>query len=210
MIVDGFYNTQEEIDALPSSFSSNLKLGDLKYRDINGDGMIDSYDVAPIGKTRLPEIMYGLTLGGNWKGIDWQLFFQGAAITDLYVNGYGYWEFTNTGSVMKHHLGRWTPENKEHATYPSLSPTTSKQNHRLSTFWLKNGNYLRLKNMQIGYTLPSVWTKKAKITSARIYVSGTNLLTFAGFKEYDPESNDGGNTSYPQMRNYSVGLNLKF
>lgn len=210
MIVDGFYNTQEEIDALPSRFSSNLKLGDLKYRDINGDGVIDSYDVTAIGKTRLPEIMYGFTLGGEWKGIDCQIFFQGAAITDLYVNGYGYWEFTNTGSVMKHHLGRWTPENKDHATYPSLSPTTSKQNHRLSTFWLKNGNYLRLKNVQIGYTLPSNWMKKAKITSARIYVSGTNLLTFAGFKEYDPESSDGGNTSYPQMRNYSVGLNLKF
>ena len=210
MIVDGFYNTQEEIDALPSRFSSNLKLGDLKYRDINGDGVIDSYDVTAIGKTRLPEIMYGFTLGGEWKGIDCQIFFQGAAITDLYVNGYGYWEFTNTGSVMKHHLGRWTPENKDHATYPSLSPTTSKQNHRLSTFWLKNGNYLRLKNVQIGYTLPSNWMKKAKITSARIYVSGTNLLTFAGFKEYDPESSDGGDTSYPQMRNYSVGLNLKF
>ena len=75
---------------------------------------------------------------------------------------------------------------------------------------MKNGNYLRLKNVQIGYTLPSFWTKKIKITSARIYVSGTNLLTFCGFKEYDPESNDGGNTSYPQMRNYSVGLNLKF
>ena len=194
MIVDGFYNTQEEIDALPSRFSSNLKLGDLKYRDINGDGVIDSYDVTAIGKTRLPEIMYGFTLGGEWKGIDCQIFFQGAAITDLYVNGYGYWEFTNTGSVMKHHLGRWTPENKDHATYPSLSPTTSKQNHRLSTFWLKNGNYLRLKNVQIGYTLPSNWMKKAKITSARIYVSGTNLLTFAGFKEYDPESSDGGNT----------------
>ena len=210
MVADGFYNTQEEIDALPSRFSSNLKLGDLKYRDVNEDGVIDSYDVTAIGKTRLPEIMYGLTVGGEWKGIDWQIFFQGAAITDMYVNGYGYWEFTNTGSVMKHHLGRWTPENKENATYPSLSPATSKQNHRLSTFWLKNGNYLRLKNMQIGYTLPSGWTKKAKITSARIYVSGTNLLTFAGFKEYDPESNDGGNTSYPQMRNYSVGLNLKF
>ena len=210
MIVDGFYNTQEEIDALPSRFSSNLKLGDLKYRDINGDGVIDSYDVTAIGKTRLPEIMYGFTLGGEWRGIDCQIFFQGAAITDLYVNGYGYWEFTNTGSVMKHHLGRWTPENKDHATYPSLSPTTSKQNHRLSTFWLKNGNYLRLKNVQIGYTLPSNWMKKAKITSARIYVSGTNLLTFACFKEYDPESSDGGNTSYPQMRNYSVGLNLKF
>ena len=210
MITDGFYNTQEEIAALPSRFSSNLKLGDLKYRDINDDGVIDSYDVAPIGKTRLPEIMYGFTFGGSWKGVDWQIFFQGAAITDLYVNGYGYWEFTNTGSVMKHHLGRWTPDNKENATYPSLSPTTSKQNHRLSTFWLKNGNYLRLKNMQIGYTLPTSWTKKARIASARIYVSGTNLLTFAGFKEYDPESNDGGNTSYPQMRNYSVGLNLKF
>ena len=203
MVADGFYNTQEEIDALPSRFSSNLKLGDLKYRDVNEDGVIDSYDVTAIGKTRLPA-------GGEWKGIDSQIFFQGAAITDMYVNGYGYWEFTNTGSVMKHHLGRWTPENKENATYPSLSPATSKQNHRLSTFWLKNGNYLRLKNMQIGYTLPSGWTKKAKITSARIYVSGTNLLTFAGFKEYDPESNDGGNTSYPQMRNYSVGLNLKF
>lgn len=80
-----------------------MKLGDLKYRDINGDGEIDSYDVTAIGKTRLPEIIYGFTLGGEWKGIDWQLFFQGAAITDLYVNGFGYWEFTNTGSVMKHH-----------------------------------------------------------------------------------------------------------
>lgn len=210
LIADGFYNTQEEIDALPSQFSSDLKLGDLKYRDINEDGVIDSYDVTAIGNTRLPEVMYGFTFGGEWKGIDCQVFFQGAAITDLYVNGFGYWEFTNSATVMKHHLGRWTQENKEHATYPSLSPNTSKQNHRLSTFWLKNADYLRLKNVQIGYTLPSLWTKKVRITSARIYVSGTNLLTFAGFKEYDPESNDGGNTSYPQMRNYSVGLNLKF
>ncbi len=123
--------------------------------------MIDSYDVTAIGKTRLPEIMYGLTVGVNGKGLIGK-YFSGAAITDMYVNGYGYWEFTNTGSVMKHHLGRWTPENKENATYPSLSPATSKQNHRLSTFWLKNGNYLRLKNMQIGYTLPSGWTKRLK------------------------------------------------
>ncbi len=210
LICDGFYNSYEEIAALPSGFSSNLKPGDLKYRDVNGDGRTDSYDLYPIGSTGLPEIFYGFTLGGEWKGLDFSIFFQGAANSDIYVNGYGYWEFVNQSGVMEHHLGRWTPENKDHATYPSLSPASSEQNHRLSTFWLKNGAYLRLKNVQIGYSLPQRWVKKIGMSNLRIYLSGTNLLTFSEFKEYDPESNDGDGSAYPQMSQYSMGLSIKF
>jgi TonB-linked SusC/RagA family outer membrane protein len=210
LICDGFYNTQEEIEALPSGFSGNLKPGDLKYRDINGDGKTDDYDLVPIGRTQLPEIMYGLTLGGEWKGVDLQVFLQGSGHSDIYVNGYGYWEFTNTGSVMEHHLGRWTPQNKEKATYPSLSPATSEQNHRLSTFWLKDGKYLRLKNVQVGYSFPAAFLRQAKISGLRVYVSGTNLLTFSKVREYDPESNDGDGSVYPQMKSITAGINLKF
>lgn len=210
LICDGFYNTQEEIDALPSGFTSNLKLGDLKYKDMNGDGITDKYDIVPIGRTQLPEIFYGITLGGEWKNFDMQLFFQGAARSDIYVNGYGYWEFTNQSSVLQHHLGRWTEDNKENATYPSLSPATSEQNHRLSTFWLKDGAYLRLKNVQVGYTLPTKWTKKAQINAIRFYVGGTNLLTFSSFKTYDPESSDGDGSRYPLMKQVNAGVSLKF
>jgi TonB-linked SusC/RagA family outer membrane protein len=210
LICDGFYNSYDEIAALPSGFSSNLKPGDLKYRDINRDGRTDSYDVAPIGRTQTPELFYGVTLGGDWNGFDLQLFWQGAAGSDIYVNGYGYWEFTNTGSVMSHHLGRWTPETSGTATYPSLTPSVSEQNHRLSTFWLKDGSYLRLKNAQIGYTLPNRITRKAGVANMRLFLSGANLLTFSVFKTYDPESNDGDGSAYPSMRQFTGGVTLKF
>ena len=210
LVADGFYNSQAEIDALPSGYTSNLKLGDLKYKDANKDGVTDQYDVVPIGMTQLPEIFYGLTLGFDWKGLDFQVFFQGAARSDIYVNGYGYWEFTNQGSVMQHNLGRWTEDNKAGATYPSLSPATSEQNHRLSTFWLKDGTYLRLKNAQIGYTLPKGWTRKAAIDAIRFYVGGTNLLTFSSFKTYDPEASDGDGSKYPLMRQLNAGISIKF
>ncbi|MDD6253841.1 MAG: TonB-dependent receptor [Bacteroidales bacterium] len=210
LICDGFYNSYEEIEALPSGFTSNLKLGDLKYRDVNGDGVTDQYDIVPIGKTQLPEIFYGFTIGAEWKGIDLQVFFQGAAESDIYVNGYGFWEFTSQSSVMEHHLGRWTEDNKENATYPSLSPAKSDQNHRLSTFWLKDGSYLRLKNAQIGYTLPKSLTMKVKMQAVRFYIGGTNLLTFSSFKIYDPESSDGDGSRYPLMRQFNAGVNIKF
>ena len=210
LICDGFYNSQEEIEALPSGFTSNLKLGDLKYRDMNGDGVTDQYDIVPIGKTQLPELFYGITLGVECKGVDASVFFQGAAMCDIYVNGYGYWEFTSQSSVMEHHLGRWTEDNKANATYPSLSPAKSDQNHRLSTFWLKDASYLRLKNAQIGYTFPAKWTKKAKINALRIYVGGSNLLTFSPFKTYDPEASDGDGSRYPLMRQFNAGVNIKF
>lgn len=210
LICDGFYNTEEEIDALPSGFTERPKLGDLKYRDINGDGKTDNYDVMPVGRTQVPEIMYGFTLGGSWRSIDFELFFQGAANSDIYVNGYGYWEFQGISGAMRHHLGRWTPENREHATYPSLSPATSEQNHRFSTFWLKDGSYLRLKNVQIGYTLPQRISRKIGMSNLRFYVTATNLFTFSRFKEYDPESNDGDGSAYPVMKYFGGGVSLKF
>ncbi|MDR1666530.1 MAG: TonB-dependent receptor [Bacteroidales bacterium] len=210
LIADGFYEDAADIADHPSGYSSNLKPGDLKYRDVNKDGITDSYDVYPVGKTQLPEYIFGLTLGGDWKGIDLQIFLQGAANSDIYVNGYGYWEFTNEGGVMEHHLGRWTPATKATATYPSLSPAKSDQNHRFSSFWLKKGDYLRLKNVQLGYSLPKKWINKINFSGMRIYISGTNILTFSEFKEYDPESNDGANTTYPPMKQYSLGVNLKF
>ena len=210
LIADGFYNSEEEIDALPSGFTDRPKLGDIKYRDINGDGKTDNYDVVPVGRTQVPEVIYGFSVGGNWRNFDFELFFQGATNSDIYVNGYGYWEFQGISGAMHHHLGRWTPENKEHATYPSLSPSTSEQNHRFSTFWLKDGSYLRLKNVQIGYTLPQRISKKVGMSNLRFYVTATNLFTLSEFKEYDPESNDGDGSAYPVMKYFGGGVSLKF
>lgn len=211
LIAEGFYNTREEINALPSRYSNNLKLGDLKYKDVNGDGIIDSYDEVPIGSgTNMPEWDFGLTLGAKWNGFDFEIFFQGAVGGDIYMNGAGYWEFTNSGSVLEHHLGRWTPETMNTATYPSLSPRTSEQNHRLSTFWLKKRDYLRLKNIQLGYTVPANITNKVSIKNLRFYVSATNLHTFSHSNIYDPESDDGDNTKYPLMRQIYGGFSLNF
>lgn len=213
----GFYNTEEELAAAPASaFTSELKLGDIKYVDQNKDGIIDQYDEVPIGYSRLPQVVYGISLGGDYKGFDFSILFQGAEKTSTYIGEMGAWAFdTDWRNATTRHLERWTPERYaagEKITYPrvELSPTVGNHNYRPSDFWLEDASYLRLKNAEVAYRFRGGLLDRLGASSLRIYLSGNNLLTWSKMKTYDPEAPEGRGQFYPQMRVYNAGVNLQF
>lgn len=207
---DGYYQTQEELDAAPQQFGNALRLGDIKLVDISGpdgvpDGKISAdYDRTIIGNP-FPELQYSFNLGANYKGFDIYAFFQGVTGIERY-----YWYNTETsGTFTSSALDYWTEDNRDAATprWGNLG-----NNATYSSFYLRDASYLRLKNLEIGYTLPANLIKKAKIENARIYLSGVNLLTWTEEEDYDPEkkSNDDRNRDYPQSKVYSIGVNITF
>ncbi len=209
-IADGYYQTQEELDNAPTQFGKPLRLGDVKYRDISGpDGVPDGkitadYDRTIIGN-KFPDLQYSFNVGASYKQFDIYAFFQGIAGIDRY-----YWYNTETqGTFTKVALDYWTEDNRNAET-PRWG--NLQNNTKYSSFWLKDASYLRLKNLEVGYTVPAELTRKVKIENARIYFSGINLLTFTDVKDYDPEklTNDDRNRDYPQAKIYSVGLNITF
>ena len=222
---DGLYQTQEEIDNAPKPAGVTPRLGDIKYVDINGDGQINSEDMVQIARSTMPEMMFSLQLDGDWKGLDFSLQFQGAALSDKMLMG----AWTNYSGVVDLtpltvpwyanydnaplYLveGSWRPDNTD-AEYPRLSVNKSSYSNNavLSDFWKRDGSYLRLKNATIGYTFPEKWMRKASISKLRLYVTGTNLLTFTDFKYLDPESTNVVTGYYPQQRTVSFGLDLTF
>lgn len=187
--------------------------GDARYADLNNDGIINSYDIGNIGKSSIPEFNYGLTLGGNYKGFDVNILLQGAGGAHTYFNEDAIWEFFAQGKVMEHHLGRYNPEDPstwETATYPRLHATDSENNHQKSTRWLFERDYLRLKNVEIGYSLPSSVLNVIGVSRIRTFVNGTNLLTFDNLMNWDPESSNSTGSMYPQLRNWNCGINITF
>lgn len=217
LVSDGFYNTQEELDAAPNStFAAELQLGDIRYIDQNGDGTIDQYDEVPIGYSNFPQVIYGLSFGGDYKGFDFSVLFQGADKVSTYIGEMGAWAFdTDWRNATTRHLERWTPERYEAGlpiTYPrvELSPTQGKHNYRPSDFWLEDASYLRLKNVEVAYRFQSGFLNKVGASSMRVFVNGNNLLTWSNMKNYDPEAPAGRGGFYPQMRVYNVGVNVQF
>ncbi len=214
---EGFFNSQEEIEnwADQTSFGA-IQPGDIKYQDLNGDGVINSDDQVPIGYPLFPEIVYGFTGGFDYKGFDFSALFQGVANGDSYFQLEAGWEFFNGAKVLEHHLGRWTPETKETTTYPRISSASSDaaNNFQTSDFWLRNAAYLRLKNMEIGYTLPKNLLKRIKIENILVYANGTNLLTWDEVDWVDPEMrNDDGSRGfrgwqYPLMKVFNFGVSI--
>lgn len=222
---DGLYQTQEEIDNAPKPAGVTPRLGDIKYVDTNGDGQINSDDMVKIARATMPEMMFSMQFDFDWKGLDLSLQFQGAALCDKMLMGswsnYSgvtdltpltvpwYANYDNAPLYLVE--GSWTPENTD-AEYPRLSVNKASyaNNGLLSDFWKRNGAYLRLKNATIGYTFPSKWMNKARIDRLRIYVAGTNLLTFTEFKYLDPESTNVVTGYYPQQRTVSFGVDLSF
>ncbi len=209
-IADGYYQTQEELDNAPTQFGSPLRMGDVKYRDISGpDGVPDGkitadYDRDIIGN-RFPKWQYAFNLGAKYKGFDIYAFFQGISGIDRY-----YWYNTETsGTFTSVALDYWTEDNRDAETprWGNLG-----NNSKYSSFYLKDASYLRLKNLEIGYTLPSELTKKAKIENVRVYFSGINMWYITKVKDYDPEklTNDDRNRDYPAAKVYSIGLNITF
>jgi TonB-linked SusC/RagA family outer membrane protein len=216
---DGLYQNENDIRYLPK-MSDEVRLGDIKYKDFNGDGKIDNSDRVLIANSTIPKINYGINLDVDYKNFDLTLFFQGAAISDVMLSGtysaLGYSDgtfFTQAfkwGSNPPKYLveGSWTPENTD-AEYPRLTTQTSSNNASISDFWKRDASYIRLKNAQIGYSFPKVLVKKLKLEAAKVYLSGTNLLTFSKLKYIDPEAPSVNNGYYPQQRVISVGLNVK-
>ncbi len=186
---DGFFQNQAEVDRGPKpSFASQVKPGDIRYKDQNGDGIINDEDRVSVGNP-FPRYTYGLNYSARWKGLDLGLFFQGVGKRSAWIRGEATEAFhnNNEGPVRNFHLDRWTPNNPN-ATYPRLTVgSESANNAAKSDFWIHDASYLRLKNLQLGYTLPGRTSQKAGISKARIFFRGHTLLTFTSLKAgYDP------------------------
>ncbi len=199
---------------MPKPTFGAVQLGDFKYWDRNEDGVIDSFDEGPIGNSRIPKIVYSLSYGINFKGFDFNMMWQGAGGNHKFLSGTGAWEqIREAGRYMEIHESRWTLDrylNNEEILYPRLSSAENKHNHRNNSFYQAKGDYIRLKNFEIGYNVPKKSLSKIGISKLRIFVSGTNLLTLDYIKVMDPESNSGSGTSYPQMKLWNMGFNLQF
>ena len=218
LIADGFV-TQADIDGgnLPKSTFAmqDLKPGDLKYRDMNGDGFIDDRDETFIGYSDVPENTYALTLGADYKGWGFSVMFQGVDHVSRYYDAEAMYAFINGGKVKEHHLGRWNPavseaENLANASYPLLHYANyGDHNQRLNSFFLQNGAFLRLKNIELSYTLPENWIKHIGMSQCRLYVNANNLITWDHLDDLvDPESN--GSNMYPICKTVNFGLNVTF
>lgn len=216
---EGFINTQEQLDNSPAhGWGGTLwGRGELNFIDINGDGVINSYDMVPIGYGPYPEISYGFNLGAEWRNFSISAFFQGVANVSLYLkqSAINPIQF-GTRSAQDWHLGRWSEERwlaGEKITYPRMLVQNEQSPSFVdgyADFWIQNANYLRLKNLELGYRLTTEYLKKVGITGIRFYVNGTNLLTFTGVKNFDPEAPAGTGTFYPQTKIYNVGFNIHF
>lgn len=209
----GFFDSKDEIQNSARQFGPLIP-GDIKYKDMNGDGVIDNNDKGPIGKSTVPEFLYGISGNVGWKDFDLSVLFQGAGNYSARFSHEGAWEFYNGAKVMEQHLGRWTPETAATATYPALHYGQNTNNHQeLSSFFVKDASYIRLKNVEIGYTFRKLQiTKNTGIASLRIYANGMNLYTWdrMGSGSFDPEAPSGKGFFYPQLRVVNFGISADF
>jgi hypothetical protein len=191
--------------------------GDIKYKDINGDGVINSNDRIPLGFPTVPKMQYGFGLSGGYKNVDLSFFFQGNAMVSFFINSgidpdnrtNGIAPFVNRRNALQIVADDyWSETNPNvYAFWPRLSTTTIDNNTQQSSWWLRDGSFLRLSNVEAGYNFKQL--KKLGIHDIRLYVSGEKLLTFSKFKLWDPEMGTSG-LGYPPNRRYNLGLQINF
>lgn len=188
--------------------------GDIKYKDINGDGIINNDDIVPIGATTRPNLIYGMGLSATWKGFDFNLHFQGAGKSHFFIDGFTVYPFVNGewGNILEEmaNANRWILGVNEdpNAEYPRLSYGGNANNYRPSTYWLRNGSYLRLKTLEMGYSLPKALTTRLRLEKLRLHIIGQNLLTFSKFKLWDPEMGSSNGMKYPLGKTVTFGLTV--
>ncbi len=213
--VIGFFQSEEDIANSPSQLSLGGPIipGDLKYLNYDdSDNVINDKDIVPIGYSKVPEIVMSLTPGFSWKGIDFSVMFQAAMHSSVFFTSNAGFEFGGAaggGQVTKTHQDYWRPDNPNPA-YPSLHIEPKHSNKTMNSFHLKKGDYLRLKTIQLGYTLPKQWVKAIGIDLVRIYASGSNLYTWSYIDNFDPEVISSSGEIYPQQTVYSLGINVNF
>lgn len=205
----GFFKDEADIAASPTQNFSTVKPGDIKYRDVNGDNIIDANDKVAIGySTTCPEIYYSLHLGAEWKGIGFYAMFQGTGNYSAVLDTKSmYWPLINNTNISQYaYDNRWTPQN-QNAKFPRLSSQSNANNYQTSTLWLADRSFLKLRNLEVYYKLPASWLKKTKIVNAaKLYVRGIDLFCFDHIDENDPEAY-GIN---PMTKSVALGLSVTF
>ncbi len=223
LIAEGLFKDYDEIRVSPRQQFGDYAPGDIKYKDVNGDGVITDLDEVPIGATKVPNAIYGLGLSLQWRNFDINVHFQGAGKSAYMLNGPAIHAFSNGawGNILtdlENPQNRWiakeisgTPDTENiHAKYPRLSYGGQSNNYRSSTFWLANGSYIRFKTLEIGYTLPKKFINKAFMNSARFYFLGSNLAVWDSLKLWDPEVVSQDGAKYPPAKSFTIGLNVNF
>ena len=210
---DGILQNQAEANAYNAAYGRNAQPGDVRFVDFDGNDVIDDHDRVKIGKG-MPDWTFGLNLGGDWKNFDLNAFFQGSLGNDVF-------DFSTRGDIPAMNrpawiLDRWTGEGTSNKL-PRLTNANPNGNWASSDLYIKDGSYLRLKNLQLGYTLPATISQRVSISKLRLYVAGENLLTFTGYDGFDPELASGDYFTigvdkgiYPQARTISFGANITF
>ena len=222
-IAERLFIDDEDAANSPSqaAFGSQYGGGDIKYTDVNGDGVITNADMVPIGYPTSPEIIYGFGVSLGHKGVDFSVFFQGLARESFWIdatsayntsqNKYGTAPFVNNGQLLQAYAdSHWSEDNRDiYALYPRYSAYENYNNTAVSTWWMRDGSFLRLKQLELGYTLPQKFTNKIHIDNLRVYFQGNNLLCWSKFKLWDPEL-AGEGFNYPIQRTFNIGVNVTF
>jgi TonB-linked SusC/RagA family outer membrane protein len=217
-IAERLFIDEADIANSPLQTFGEYMPGDIKYKDINNDGLIDINDEVPIGYPTTPKIIYGFGLSSSYKNLDFSFFFQGSAQSSFFIDAYNSSPFIDTygGAIGNNALltawadDHWSEDDRNlYAAWPRLSDQLIDNNNRNSTWWLRDGTFLRLKSVELGYTIKNDFISKLKITNARIYFTGTNLLTFSKFKIWDVEMGGNG-LGYPIQLGVNFGINLNF
>ncbi len=230
LIAEGFYNTWDEVNDAKRPLSTyvggnKLQPGDVKYRDVNGDGIIDFKDMVPIGYPSTPEIIYGISFGASWKGLDFSVLLQGADHVSIAYTRYNNQAFFDAepAAAANYLLESWTQDRYNQGlpiNYPRFNvgngANSFSNNYQSSTLWIKDASYVRLKNAEIGYTFSSSLLRRAHLKSTRVYLNANNLYTWSHvLPGVDPEtpnltSINGNFEPYPLVRTINAGINITF
>ena len=235
LIAEGLFTSYEEIrnhsvQMLPGyeDVAATVMPGDIKYKDVNGDGVVNSLDEVAIGATDRPNLIYGMGFSVTWRGFDFNMLFQGAGKSTFLMNGKCVYAFSEDryGQIFADLVdGRYIdaetaaqlgimPNEDANASYPRLDYVQgvdmdhARNNYRASTYWLRDSRYIRLKNVDLGYTLPKKWVNRIHFNNIRIYLQGSNLLTWSKFKLWDPEMNSSNGEAYPITKAITGGIQI--
>lgn len=210
LVAERLFTDDVEVSNSPTQFG-NIMAGDIKYRDINGDGKITTDDYVPIGLPLVPEIVYGFGFSLGYKNFDLSAFFQGDARTSFQISPANITPFVNQNGLLNViSEDHWSENDRNpYAFWPRLNNVFSENNDQSSSWWLRDGSFMRLKSAELGFTIPPKSLKRYGLTNCRIYLNGTNLLTFSSFKLWDPEMGSSG-LGYPIQRVMNVGIQIGF
>lgn len=209
-IAERLFIDDEEVRNSPEQFG-DYRAGDIKYKDLNGDGKITELDMAPLGYPTVPEISYGFGLSTGWKNWDFSFFFQGSGRQSFWISSSTMPFIGGANALLKEYAdSHWSEDNRDpFAIMPRLSSYSIENNEKPSTWWMRDGSFLRLKSLEFGYSFSDKLIKRAAMSNLRVYFSGTNLLTFSKFKLWDPEM-AGDGLGYPVQRVFNFGVQLAF